>query len=143
VAALQQAGSAHLEGKVLIDIANALDFSAGFPPTVVQQDGLSLAEQIQAAFPAARVVKALSTMNADYMLSPGRLPGPTSTFLAGDDADAKAVVRGLLVGAGWADDDIVDLGAIAGARGLELFLPLWLATSQALGTRAFNIHVVR
>jgi predicted dinucleotide-binding enzyme len=141
--ALAAAGAQNLDGKVLVDIANALDYTGGFPPSVVQRDGVSLAEQIQRAFPGAFVVKAMSTMNAQVMLNPARLPARTSTFVAGEDDEAKAVVRGLLVGAGWSDDDVIDLGGLAAARGMELFLPLWLATSQALGTFAFNIAVVR
>ncbi len=141
--ALAAAGAAHLDGKVLVDIANALDFANGFPPSVVQRDGVSLAEQIQRAFPGARVVKAMSTMNAQVMLDPSRLPARSSTFIAGDDAEAKAAVRALLVSAGWPDEDVVDLGGIAGARGMELFLPLWLATATAIGTFTFNIAVVR
>ena len=46
---------------VVMDVANALDFSHGFPPTRSVQGTDSLAEQIQRAFPEALVVKALNT----------------------------------------------------------------------------------
>ncbi len=141
--ALEAAGTDHLAGKVLVDVANPLDFSHGFPPHVVQPDGRSLGESIQAAFPAARVVKSLNTMNADVMVHPRSLSGAHSVFVAGDDADAKAVVRSLLEGFGWASDEILDVGGIAAARGLELYLPLWLDLMGAQGSPAFNIHVVR
>jgi predicted dinucleotide-binding enzyme len=141
--ALTAAGADNLAGKVLLDISNPLDFSAGFPPTVRQDDGRSMGEQIQAAFPAARVVKTLNTMNADVMVHPRALPGPHSVFVAGDDADAKDVARGILRGFGWTDDEVVDAGGIAASRGLELYLPLWLSLMGSFGTPSFNIAVVR
>jgi 8-hydroxy-5-deazaflavin:NADPH oxidoreductase len=143
IAALTAAGADNLAGKVLVDISNPLDFSDGFPPTVVQPDGRSLGEEIQAAFPDTRVVKALNTMNADVMVHPRSLSAPHSVFLAGDDADAKAVVRGLLLGFGWEPDEIVDAGGISAARGLELYLPLWLSLMGSFGTPSFNVAVVR
>jgi predicted dinucleotide-binding enzyme len=141
--ALTAAGADNLAGKVVLDVANALDFSHGFPPAVVQHDGLSVAEQIQAAFPNARVVKTLNTMNADVMVHPRSLSGSHSVFVAGEDSEAKALVSGLLRGFGWAVEEILDAGGISAARGLELYLPLWLALMQAGGSPSFNIHVVR
>ena len=141
--ALTAAGAVNLAGKVLLDISNPLDFSGGFPPSVVQPDGRSVGEQIQAAFPDARVVKTLNTMNADVMVHPRALSGPHSVFVAGDDADAKAVARDLLLGFGWTADEVVDAGGIAAARGLELYLPLWLALMGSFGSPSFNIAVVR
>ena len=55
------AGADNLAGKVLVDIANPLDFSQGMPPTLFVKDTDSLGEQIQRAFPRARVVKTLNT----------------------------------------------------------------------------------
>ena len=141
--ALTAAGAENLAGKVLLDISNPLDFSAGFPPTVRQDGGHSLGEQIQAAFPDARVVKTLNTMNADVMVHPRALAGPHSVFVAGEDPDAKAVARDLLLGFGWTDDEVVDAGGIAASRGLELYLPLWLSLMGSFGTPSFNIAVVR
>ena len=143
VDALTAAGAENLAGKVLLDVSNPLDFSGGFPPTVVQNDGRSVGEQIQAAFPSARVVKTLNTMNADVMVHPRSLPGHHSVFVAGDDADAKTVAASLLRGFGWAEDEIVDAGGITAARGLELYLPLWLSLMGSFGSPTFNVSVVR
>jgi 8-hydroxy-5-deazaflavin:NADPH oxidoreductase len=143
VEALTAAGAQNLAGKPLLDVSNPLDFSAGFPPTVVQPDGRSLGELIQATFPAARVVKTLNTMTADVMVHPRSLPGAHSVFLAGDDADAKAVATELLRGFGWEPDEIVDAGGMVAARGLELYLPLWLSLMGTFGTPDFNVSVVR
>lgn len=143
VEALTAAGTDHLAGKVIIDVSNPLDFSHGFPPTVVQPDGRSLAESIQAAFPEARVVKALNTMNADVMVHPRSLSGSHVVLLASDHADAKATARTLLEGFGWGADEILDVGELHAARGLELYLPLWLNLMASLGSPSFNIAVVR
>ena len=143
VEALTAAGAENLAGKVLLDISNPLDFSEGFPPKVAQPDGRSLGELIAATFPDARVVKTLNTMNADVMVHPRSLPGSHSVFVAGDSADAKAVAADLLRGFGWEPDEIVDVGGISAARGLELYLPLWLSLMGSFGTPDFNVSVVR
>ena len=138
---LTAAGADHLAGKVVLDISNPLDFSAGFPPTLFVKDTDSLGEQVQAAFPDARVVKSLNTLTAPLMVEPGLLGAATTVFVSGDDAAAKASVTELLTGFGHTD--VIDLGGIETARGTEMFLPLWLRTMGALGTGMFNISVVR
>lgn len=142
-AALEGVGAASLAGKVILDIANPLDFSQGMPPVLSVANTDSLAEQIQRAFPEARVVKALNTMNAYVMVDPARLAGRHNVFVAGDDVAAKETVKGLLRGFGWAEGDIVDLGGIRAARGMEMYLPLWLSLFGALGSSDFNIAIVR
>jgi 8-hydroxy-5-deazaflavin:NADPH oxidoreductase len=140
--ALSQAGEANLAGKVLLDVSNPLDGSRGFPPTLFVKDTDSLAEQIQRAFPAARVVKSLNTMTAAVMVDPGRVGGGNhSVFVSGDDADAKHAVVDLLESIGHTD--VIDLGELSTARGAEMYLPLWLRMMGALGTPFFNIKVVR
>ena len=142
VAALELLGQAgDLAGKVLVDVSNPLDFSAGFPPTLTVKDTDSLGEQVQRAFPAARVVKTLNTLTAELMAHPARLPEPTSVFLSGDDVQAKELVRGLLGAMGHRD--VIDLGGIETARGTEMWMPLWLRLMGALGTADFNVKVVR
>lgn len=141
--ALAAAGEANLRGKVLVDVANPLDFSAGMPPTLAVANTDSLGERIQRTFPAARVVKTLNTMNCAVMVEPTSLAGPHEVFLSGDDAGAKDQVRALLASFGWPPRSIVDLGDISTARGPEMYLPLWLRLWGALGTGVFNIHVSR
>jgi predicted dinucleotide-binding enzyme len=143
LAALEQAGTDNLAGKVLIDVANPLDFSAGTPPTLTVCNTDSLGEQIQRAFPGSKVVKALNTMNCEVMVDPAKVPGEHDVFVCGDDADAKRQVAELLQSFGWPAGRIVDLGAIASARGTEMYLPLWLRLWGAVGTGYFNVGVVR
>jgi predicted dinucleotide-binding enzyme len=142
IAALEAAGADNLAGKVLIDIANPLDFSAGFPPSLFVKDTDSLGEQIQAAFPKLKVVKALNTLTAALMVNPRALAdGDHSVFVSGNDSDAKKTVIGLL--GSFGHTDVVDLGDITTARGTEMVLPLWLRLMGALNTPMFNLKVVR
>jgi len=141
--ALRLAGESNLDGKVLVDTANALDFSQGMPPSLSVANTDSLGERIQRAFPAARVVKTLNTVNALVMVNPGQVgDGGHSVFVCGDDPEAKAPVTGLLTeGFGWRD--VIDLGDITAARGAEMLLPLWLRLMGTLQTPMFNFQVVR
>jgi len=142
LAALRDAGSQNLDGKVLVDISNPLDFSNGFPPTLFVKDTDSLGEQIQAEFPGTLVVKTLNTLTADLMVHPVALgSGDHTVFVGGNDAGAKAAVTELLRSFGHTD--VLDLGDISTSRGTEMFLPLWLRTMGALGTGMFNIKIVR
>jgi predicted dinucleotide-binding enzyme len=131
--------SSALAGTVVMDISNPLDFSAGFPPRLFVQGGDSLAEQLQRALSEAAVVKAVNTLNATLQVHPERNPG--TVFVAGNDAAAKATVTGLLTEVGH--EDILDLGKLTAARGLEQWLPLWLGIMGALGTAEFQIKVLR
>jgi predicted dinucleotide-binding enzyme len=140
--ALRATGSENLRGKILVDVANPLDFSKGMPPTLfTAAAGDSLAERIQKEFPGARVVKTLNTINAAVMAHPERVGGPSDLFLCGKDAEAKSRVRELLHEFGW--KTIHDLGDISGARGMEAYLLLWLRLWGALGTADFNVRIVR
>ncbi len=142
LAALGEVGSDDLAGKVLVDVSNPLDFSQGFPPTLSVKDTDSLAEQIQRAFPEARVVKSLNTMTASVMVNPGSVgDGDTTVFAASDDPEARQQVVALLRELGW--KDIVELEGLQNARGLEMWLPLWVRLMASLGTSEFNIKVVR
>jgi 8-hydroxy-5-deazaflavin:NADPH oxidoreductase len=142
IAALEAAGEDSLAGKVLLDISNPLDGSRGFPPTLFVKDTDSLGEQIQATFPALKVVKALNTMTASLMVDPRQLAdGQHSVFVAGNDPEAKRTVTALLNSFGHSD--VIDLGDISSARGAEMYLPLWLRLVGALNTPIFNVKVVR
>lgn len=141
--ALESAGADNLSGKVLVDIANPLDFSHGMPPSLTVSNTDSLAEQIQRAFPDLKVVKSLNTMTAAVMVDPAVVPGSHTVFVAGDDEGARAVVRDLLRDFGWPEEDILDLGDLTAARGLEMWLPLWVRLMSTQGTPFFNVKIVR
>ncbi len=143
IPALEASGEANLNGKILIDISNPLDFSKGMPPSLWVSNTDSLAEQIQARFPSVKVVKTLNTLNSALMVNPSALAdGDHHIFVSGNDADAKNAVVGYLKSwFGW--KHIIDLGDIITARGTEMFLPIWLRLWGALGTGTFNVKIVQ
>ncbi|WP_144723583.1 NADPH-dependent F420 reductase [Cellulosimicrobium sp. TH-20] len=141
--ALDLVGAQNLAGKVLLDLALPLDFSAGMPPTLTVANTDSLGEQIQRAYPDTRVVKSLNTVFCQVMVDPTRIPGNHSIFVAGNDVRAKQAVTGLLGEFGWPADSIIDLGDISGARAAEMYSRLYFTLVGALGTFELNIDVVR
>jgi predicted dinucleotide-binding enzyme len=139
--ALRAAGAQNLTGKTLADVSNPLDFSKGFPPTLTVCNTDSVAEQIQSAFPEAKVVKTLNTMTATVMVNPGLVPGEHDVFVSGNDAGAKAQVTDLLRAFGWRN--VIDLGDISTARGPEMVLPLWVRLMGVFNSPIMNFHIAR
>lgn len=84
------------QGKILIDLANPLDFSHGMPPSLAVCNTYSLGEEIQRAFPETKVVKTLNTVNCKVMVNPALVSGAHDMFICGNDPEAKAVVIGIL-----------------------------------------------
>lgn len=140
--ALRAAGTRNLQAKILIDVSNPLDFSKGMPPSLSVCNTDSLGEQIQKAFPEAKVVKTLNTVTAALMVDPSLVPGTHTMFISGNDAEAKAaVIRLLKQDFGW--KEVLDLGDLSAARAQEMYLPLWLRLYMKLQTANVNVHVVR
>jgi predicted dinucleotide-binding enzyme len=136
------AGAANIKGKILIDVANPLDFSHGVPPSLAVCNTDSLGEQIQRAFPETRVVKTLNTVNCNVMVNPALVAGAHDMLLCGNDPEAKAVVTRILKEwFGW--ESVLDLGDISAARALEMVLPLWVRLWAILQTPIFGFKVVR
>jgi hypothetical protein len=138
---LEKVGKKNIDGKVLLDIANPLDFSNGMPPSLFISNTDSLGEQIQKEFPELMVVKSLNTMNTFIMMHPESIPGDHNVFVSGNDANAKEKVSDLLKTIGWKPENIIDLGDITTARGTEMLLPIWLRLWGALGHANFNFHI--
>ncbi|WP_088341959.1 NADPH-dependent F420 reductase [Robiginitalea sediminis] len=141
--ALDQIGADKIGSKVLLDVANPLDFSQGFPPTLAYCNTDSLGERIQQRFPGARVVKALNTVNFRVMVQPDIVPGAHNLFMCGDDPGAKEVVLGLLASLGWPRGRVLDLGGIGAARGTEMLMPLWLGLMVQMGSPIMNFEIRR
>lgn len=142
--ALRLAGEENLNGKVLADLANPLDFSNGMPPSLSIVNTNSLGEEIQLAFPGTKVVKTLNTIWCGLMVNPGLVnEGDHTIFVCGNDAGAKEKVIGILVSFGWRIKNILDLGDITKSRGTEMYLPLWLSIYGRSKNGAFNIKVVK
>ncbi len=144
IEALKQAGAA-VDGKIIVDVSNPLDFSKGAPPSLIPSlsNINSLGEEIQKTFPLAKVVKTLNTMWCGLMVNPNMIGGGNHTnFISGNDAEAKAKVKVLLNEFGWRNENILDLGDITNARGSEAVLPIWLRVWGATQNGAFNFKVV-
>jgi predicted dinucleotide-binding enzyme len=144
--ALKSAGIKNLNGKVLIDVANPLDFSKGMPPSLLPglNNTNSLGEEIQKTFPGAKVVKTLNTMWCGLMVNPKMIGGGDHiNYLCGNDADAKLNVIKLLKEFGWEADNLLDIGDITGARATESLLPIWLRVMGVAKTGAFNFSLVK
>lgn len=141
--ALRQAGEDNLNGKILIDLSNPLDFSHGMPPTLFVSNTDSLGEQIQRALPQAKVVKTLNTITANLMVNPSLIAnGEHTLFVSGNDPAAKAQVSAWLSEwFGW--QDILDLGDITSARAAEMYMALWMRLWGAIGDTMLNVRVVR
>lgn len=138
--ALDMAGATNLNGKILIDTSNPIDRTTDrWTLTVCNTD--SLGEQIQRAYPEAKVVKTLNTVNANVMVDPAKLLERTDVFVSGDDIEAKAtVVKILRDWFGW--KQIIDLGGIESARSVEMYVLLWHSLRNAISSQRFNIKVV-
>ena len=115
--ALQMAGPETLRGKVIIDTTNPLDFSGGMPPKLSLSGNDSAGEQVQRTVPGAFVVKAFNIVSNPIMFRPDLPGGPPDMFIAGNDAEAKQKVTGILKDFGWGA--VFDLGGIESSRYLE------------------------
>jgi predicted dinucleotide-binding enzyme len=131
-ASVELTGSlAHLlEGKVLVDATNPLDFSGGAPRLFVGFED-SLGEQVQKAAPGAHVVKAYNTVGNTLFVDPQLPGGPPTMFIAGNDDAAKATVTQLLEDTGW---EVADLGGIEASRWLEAMCMAWVTYGARTGT---------
>jgi 8-hydroxy-5-deazaflavin:NADPH oxidoreductase len=121
-----------LANKIVIDIANPLDESytgLSIEPTT------SAAEEMAKAIPGSSVVKAFNTQPA-----PPLFPGVVDhtaldTYVASDDADAKAVVLDLLPGSGLRG---VDAGKLSNSRLLERLCAFGIELSNRYHTDGFG-----
>jgi predicted dinucleotide-binding enzyme len=145
VEALKAGNPGDLDGKIIVDIANPLDFSKGMPPVLIPElcNTTSLGEEIQKAFPKSYVVKTLNTMWCGLMVNPAMIGGGDhNNFLCGNNPEAKVEVRKLLNQFGWKEENLIDLGDITGSRGMELVLPIWLRVMSVKHNGAFNFKIV-
>ena len=127
-----------LSGKIILDPTNRVNRNT--PDGYVNYDkpanAASNAELIQALAPRAKVVKAFNTLNVRQMTDPETAGGPITIAIAGDDAQAKATITGLIKGMGL---EAVDFGPLRFAHVLEEMLIVW---ANARGhNAAFNYYM--
>lgn len=143
--AVNLAGNA-INGKVLIDVSNPLDFSNGMPPHLIPalSNTNSLGEEIQKRFPEAKVVKTFNTMWCGIMVNPASIgDGKHVNYICGNDMQAKEITKKLIMQFGWNEEALLDLGDITNARGTEATLLIWLRVWGITKTGAFNFNLVK
>ncbi|WP_260476108.1 hypothetical protein [Streptomyces sp. WAC 06783] len=104
----------------------------------------SLGEQIQRALPRTKVVKSFGTPEQSTVVDPASISGEHTMFVAGEDTGTKHPTVALLKSYGWTD--ILDLGPLVSARGMEMYAHLHSAIGFSLGQGfggRFGITVVR
>ena len=146
IQALMLADAKNLAGKILIDIANPLDFSKGMPPSLLPglNNTNSLGEEIQKRFPETKVVKTLNTMWSGLMVNPNMIGGGDHiNYICGNDTEAKNQVKKLLIQFGWHEENIMDIGDISGARATETLIHTWLRVMGAFQSSRFNFRIIR
>jgi 8-hydroxy-5-deazaflavin:NADPH oxidoreductase len=122
------ASVASFTGKIVVDATNPVteDFSG-----LQVGHTTSAAEEIAAALTGARVVKAFNTVFAQIYAEGLSLGDkPVQTFVAGDDAAAKAAVLAIATDAGF---DARDAGPLTNARYIEPLAYLNIQFGYMLG----------
>jgi predicted dinucleotide-binding enzyme len=118
-----------LDGKIVVDITNPLNFET-FDSLVVPV-GSSAAAEIQAKLPTSKVLKAFNTTFAATLA--GKQVGglPTTVLIAGDDSSAKGALASAITAGGI---EAIDAGSLARAHELEAlgFLQLTLAVGEKI-----------
>jgi predicted dinucleotide-binding enzyme len=136
---LESVGPDALAHKVVIDLGNAVDWSARPPQLALP--GSSLGEHMQGWLPSSRVVKTFNTIPAARMADPAYVDGIPCLLMAGNDAPAKQTVRELVRALGWTD--VIDLGDIRQSRLLESFMMTLLFAEFATKARGTAFAILR
>lgn len=127
--AVDAAGTKNLEGKIVVDVTNPLDFSKGMPPGLFVGTTDSLGERIQRKVPKAKVIKCFNTVSSLQMIDPRYKGEKPRMMIAGDDAKGKKALEKLLKELGWGG--VIDTGGISMARWLEALVPLWVSVANS------------
>ena len=117
-----------LDGKVVVDITNPVDPDTYAPLSI---EAGSVAQEIAARVPGAKVVKAFNTTFAGTLVE-GEIGGEElDLLLASDDDEAKTAVSRLATDGGMRP---IDAGPLALAHHLEALGYLNMAIQPTLGT---------
>ena len=112
--ALAMAGP--MDGKVVIDATNPYKIGAGGIVRALPESTTAAADLAGKA-PGARVVKAYSTVPADYLTGEASRRRGLAVFYCGDDDAAKAVAASLIADSGF---EPLDIGPLARASEIEI-----------------------
>ena len=130
LAAIAEQYGAALDGKILVDVTNPVDFQT-FDGLTVPADS-SAAAELQARVPGAKVLKAFNTNFAGTIAAGAVGDVPPTVLIAGDDDDAKQALVDLVQAGGVA---AAAVGSLKRARELEAFgfLQITLAAQEIIG----------
>jgi NADPH-dependent F420 reductase len=119
-----------LNGKIIIDCTNAVAPHLG---GLLLGHTTSAAEKIAGWAKGAKIVKAFNSLGSENLSKLQFGSQNASTFICGNDLDAKHIVRKLGEEIGF---DVVDAGSLETARLIEPLAMLWinLAYKQGMGT---------
>jgi predicted dinucleotide-binding enzyme len=136
--ALDAARPDNLNGKVIIDATNPLEFAQGMPPKLAVSGDDSGGERVQRQIRDAHVVKAFNTVGHAFMFRPDFPGGPPDMFIAGNSDDAKRTVSSIVKDFGW---NVVDVGGIESSRYLEAMCLVWVLSAMRTGnwSQAFKL----
>jgi 8-hydroxy-5-deazaflavin:NADPH oxidoreductase len=112
-----------LADKIVIDATNRM-----FPPPPESAD--TAAEEIARLCPGSKVVKAFNSLGANNLKNLDFNGQKPSTFIAGDDPEAKKVVTELAEQIGF---DVVDVGVLADVHYIESLAKLWVHLAKKGG----------
>ena len=137
---LRMAGSANLDGKLVMDACNPI---ADAPPVngvlkLFTKFDDSLMERLQREFPKAHFVKAFNSVGNGQFVDPQYKGGPPTMFICGNDENAKATTARILDQFGW---ETADMGTVEAARAIEPLCMLWciLGFTKNEWTHAFKL----
>jgi predicted dinucleotide-binding enzyme len=137
--AIDLAKPQNLNGKLVIDVTNQLDFSRGPPPGMLYSPTDSLGQRVQRKLPSAKIVKCFNTVPNSQMVDPKFKD--VEMMICGNDLEAKQQVMKILREFGW--KGAIDIGGIENAGWLEAFVPLWARVGMSLNTWDHVFKVVR
>lgn len=122
---LGMCGTQHLDHKILIDVTNPIE--DGQPAengvlhffTTLEE---SLMEQLQAAFPNVKFVKAFNSIGSGLMVNPDFGDQKPTMFICGNHEEAKKEVKKIVELFGF---EVEDMGKATAARAIEPLCMLW------------------
>jgi hypothetical protein len=127
--------AAELANKIVIDTNNYYPKRDGQIPEL-DSDAVTTSELLAAHLPESRVVKAFNNIYYADLATQGQpagTPGRRALPIAGDDAEAKKVVAGLIEEFGF---DAIDAGGLAEGRRFQRDTPAYVTRFDAGALRA-------
>jgi predicted dinucleotide-binding enzyme len=130
-----------LNGKLVLDATNPIADAPPVNGVIAYFTGPneSLMERLQKKAPAAKLVKAFSSVGSALFVNPKLASRPTM-FICGNDAGAKDATHGILERFGW---DTEDCGGVEAARAIEPLCMLWCISGFLRNDWVHAFHMLR